>query len=198
MRLSQAGIDLIVDAEGEVLHAYDDGGRPGVGNCTIGVGHLLHLGPCTPGDIQRWKNLSHAGAMALLQQDATKFEAGVAHLVKVPLTPNQHAALVSLAFNIGLGAFGGSTLLRVLNQGQYREAADQFLRWDKDDNRVLPGLTKRRKAERKLFLKGIDAAKVKRWEARLATVRTQAKRGGWSLTRRVYARVLKKLIERNR
>ena len=72
--------------------------------------------------------------------------------VKVPLTQNQFDALVSFAYNVGIGALRSSTLLKLLNQSKYAEAADQFLRWDKQAGKVLKGLTRRRIAERELFL----------------------------------------------
>lgn len=73
--------------------------------------------------------------------------------VKVELSQNQFDALVSFAYNVGTGSFKKSTLLRLLNQGKYNDAANQFLRWNKSGSVVLNGLTKRRKEERELFLK---------------------------------------------
>lgn len=74
-------------------------------------------------------------------------------LVKVPLTAHQMGALVSFAYNVGMGALGSSTLLRLLNAGQYDAAAKQFARWNKAGGRVLAGLTRRRAAEAALFSK---------------------------------------------
>ncbi|KQD16250.1 lysozyme [Acinetobacter baumannii] len=71
----------------------------------------------------------------------------------MPLTQNQFDALVSLAYNIGSGAFKGSTLLKLLNKGDYKGAADQFLVWNKAGGKVMKGLVRRREAERALFLK---------------------------------------------
>jgi hypothetical protein len=70
----------------------------------------------------------------------------------VPVTSNQFSALVSLAYNVGIGALRGSTLLRLLNARDYAGAANQFPRWNRGGGRVLPGLVKRRAAERDLFL----------------------------------------------
>jgi len=64
---------------------------------------------------------------------------------------NQFDALVSLAYNIGLAALKRSTLLKKLNGGDLQTAAAEFLKWDKQAGEVLPGLTKRRKAEQKMF-----------------------------------------------
>jgi lysozyme len=77
-------------------------------------------------------------------------------LIDVPLTGNQFAALVSLAFNIGAGALRRSTLRQKLNAGDYSGAAREFLRWDKGGGRVLKGLSRRRYAEMTLFLRDDD------------------------------------------
>ena len=91
-------------------------------------------------------------ASALLMQDVSRFEKGVLEAVKVSLSQHQFDALVSLAFNIGLGAFRASTLVRKLNAGDIAGAAGQFARWNRGDGRVLPGLVVRRAAEAALFL----------------------------------------------
>lgn len=82
------------------------------------------------------------------------FQREVAANVRAPVSPQQMAALVSLAYNIGSAAFGKSTLLRLLNAGRYDEAAAQFGRWNKAGGRTLAGLTKRRADERALFEQG--------------------------------------------
>lgn len=71
--------------------------------------------------------------------------------VTVPLSQNQFDALVSFAFNVGATAFQGSTLLSVLNQGNYDDVPSQMLRWNRAGGRVLRGLTRRRTAEGELF-----------------------------------------------
>lgn len=85
---------------------------------------------------------------------ATEFEPGVARLLDVEVTGNQFSALVSFAYNCGLGedGLGGSTLLRKLNAGDLDGAAREFPRWNRSGGRVLPGLVTRRAAERELFL----------------------------------------------
>jgi lysozyme len=71
----------------------------------------------------------------------------------VPINNNQQLALASLLFNIGAGAFARSTLLRLLNSGAEKAAvAAQFLRWNKVKGKEVPGLTRRRKEESKIFL----------------------------------------------
>jgi GH24 family phage-related lysozyme (muramidase) len=138
--INQTGLNLIKDFEGCLLTAYDDG----VGILTIGYGHTQGVS---------WgQTITQTQAEELLAQDLKYFEQSVANLVKVTLTDNQFAALVSLAFNIGTGAFAHSTLLRLLNQNQYQAAADQFLRWVNGGGKEIAGLVRRRKAERDLFL----------------------------------------------
>lgn len=88
----------------------------------------------------------------LFAEDLAAFERGVEEAVKVPLSEDQFAALVAFSFNVGLGAFRTSTLLKLLNRGDYQGAADQLPRWNKSGGKVLNGLVKRRASERALFL----------------------------------------------
>ena len=139
MHINAAGLRLIKRWESLRLEAYTcPAGVP-----TIGYGHTRGV---RLGDV-----IDEPRAEALLLADIENFEAGVHRLLKVPLTENQFSALVSLAFNIGLHAFGGSTLLKRLNAGDLL-CADEFMRWNKAGRQVLNGLTARRFAERALFL----------------------------------------------
>lgn len=135
-----------------------------VGIWTIGWGHAIRQG----GDFLRGAEnksvaralfpggITRAQAEALLRADLIDFAAGVLRRVQVALDDSQFGALVSFAFNAGLGNLGQSTLLRRLNAGDFAGAADQFLVWNKGRVRgvltELPGLTRRRRAERALFL----------------------------------------------
>lgn len=87
-----------------------------------------------------------------LRHDIQGCENDIAAHVKVPLTQNQFDALVSFIYNVGSTAFDNSTLLKLLNNGQYATAAEQFLRWNRQGGKVLRGLTRRRQAEHDLFL----------------------------------------------
>lgn len=78
---------------------------------------------------------------------------GVVDLVKVPVTDNQAAALIVFAYNVGIFAIKGSTLLRKLNKSDYAGAAEQFGAWTKSNGKTLRGLIRRRAAERELFEK---------------------------------------------
>lgn len=83
--------------------------------------------------------------------DVARFARGVAKLVRVKLTDRQLAALISFAYNCGLRALGGSTLLRLVNAGDFAGASAQFPRWSRGAGKVLPGLVRRRAAERAMF-----------------------------------------------
>jgi len=138
--LSKA-LTIIKSFEGLRLKAYQDIG----GRWTIGYGST---GPgIEPG--VTWTEIE---ALQRLQQDVQTFIQGVMNLIKVPISDNQLAALTSFAYNLGLPDLKRSGLLRLLNQGKYREASDQFLLWDKVGSYTSDGLAKRRRAERTLFL----------------------------------------------
>lgn len=110
---------------------------------TIGFGHTRGVKEhdvCTLDDAHDW-----------LVADMAKSEAAINRLVTVPLSQQEFDALVSLVFNIGVGAFEESTLLRKLNDKDFGGAAAEFPRWNKQKGEVLNGLTLRRAAERRLF-----------------------------------------------
>ena len=139
MKTNQAGIDLIKRFEGVKLRAY----RCPAGVWTVGVGSTR--------DVHAGMVITQAEADARLREDLSDAEEAVERLVNVPLNPNEHAAIVSLVFNIGAGAFSHSTLLRLLNGGDRAGAARQFKRWRRGGGKVLNGLVKRRAAETALF-----------------------------------------------
>ncbi|MEG0233115.1 MAG: lysozyme [Hafnia sp.] len=138
----EAGLRLIKEFEGLRLAKYLDA----VGKWTIGYGHLI-----LPNENYD-QPISLDVANALLRADLKRTEEGVRNSVTVAINQNQFDALVSFAFNLGVGNLKSSTLLRLLNEGNIFAAADQFLRWNKAGGRELPGLTRRRRAERDLFI----------------------------------------------
>jgi lysozyme len=138
--INEAGLKLIESFEGLRLKAYNDG----VGVMTIGYGH-------TDG-VKRGDVITKAQAEEYLKEDLADAIHGVEKAVKVDLSDNEFAACVSLAFNIGTGGFAKSSVCRLVNRQKYDEAADAFLLWNKGGGKVMPGLTRRRQAERKLFL----------------------------------------------
>lgn len=141
MNISQKGIDLIKNFEGCRLTAY----RCPANILTIGYGH-------TGSDVVTGQKITQEQAEKLLKSDLLVHCNNVSRLVKVPLTQNQFDALVSFEFNVGYGNFASSTMLKLLNQKKYREAAAQFDRWIYANRKVLAGLVKRRAAEKTLFL----------------------------------------------
>lgn len=146
MKISNVGINLISSFEDTRLKAYDDG----VGVWTIGIGTIVYP---NGNKVKQGDTCTLDQAKAYFKHDLAKFEKAVNDSVKVPLTQNQFDALVSLTYNIGSGAFKSSTLLKKLNKSDYQGAADQFPLWNKAKGRILNGLTRRRTAERVLFLK---------------------------------------------
>ncbi|MDN5642883.1 MAG: lysozyme [Acinetobacter sp.] len=145
MKTSNLGINLVCGFEGLRLKAYDDG----VGVWTIGYGTTVINGV----KVKKGDTCTAEQAKSYMAQDLKKFESAVNTAVKVPLNQNQFDALVSLTYNIGIGAFKSSTLLKKLNAKDYKGAAEQFPRWNRGGGRVLNGLVKRRKIEMELFLK---------------------------------------------
>lgn len=143
MKLSQRGIDLIKQFEGYSSKAYPDpatGGAP----WTIGYG--------TTNGVKPGMIITAEQAERMLRDDVAKFESGVSSLLTAPTTQGQFDAMVSLAYNIGLGNFGKSTLLKKHNARCYTCAADQFRVWNRANGKVMNGLTKRRAAERELYM----------------------------------------------
>lgn len=150
MRVGQSGKNLFKEWEGLATHVYlDSGGQP-----TIGIGHLLTTAERNSGTILiqgqtvNYQNgLTDQQCWDLLEQDLAVAEKAVNEAVKVPLNQNQFDALVSFVFNVGAGAFRGSTLLKLLNQGQYDQVPEQLKRWVKDNGKVVQGLVNRREQE---------------------------------------------------
>ena len=188
MKLSQDGLAFVAKWEGFRTNPYNDA----AGNATIGYGHLLHRGRVTAGDHARWDRTTEKSARLILAQDTLSAETAMSKVVKVPISQPQFDALVSLAFNVGNSAVATSTLIRVLNSGNYGDAGKQFLRWNRAGGEIVAGLVNRRRQESKIFL---QADKVRRWQLRLEAIRDAADHPpGWTLSRRVRARILKSLI----
>ena len=144
MRPSPAVYDLIKQYEGLRLHAYQDS----AGVWTIGWGHT--------GDVRRGQSITVHQAEALLALDIAIAAAAVNRHVEAPLSQNMFDALVSFTFNFGEKRLAQSTLLKKLNLRDYHAAAAEFPKWVKATVRgkkiTLPGLVRRRAAERSLFL----------------------------------------------
>lgn len=141
MKTSTNGINLIKKYEGCYLKAY----KCPAGVWTIGYGHTKN--------VKSGMKITQTQAEQYLKSDLTTYENAVKKYVKVSINQNQFDALVSYSFNCGTGALKNSTLLKKLNNKDYNGAADELLRWNKSNGKVLNGLTKRRKEERVLFMK---------------------------------------------
>ncbi|HDR2802563.1 TPA: lysozyme [Enterobacter asburiae] len=145
MQTSDKGIAMIKEFEGCKLTAYQDS----VGVWTIGYGWTQ---PVDGKPIRAGMTIKQETAERLLKTGLVSYENDVARLAKVSLTQGQFDALVAFTYNLGARSLSTSTLLRKLNAGDYAGAADEFLRWNKAGGKVLNGLTRRREAERALFL----------------------------------------------
>lgn len=175
-KLNGNGLTLIKSFEGCKLEAYPDSAsplaiemrrppnarRPGWESLsgspwTIGWGSTgldtFNLTPDgKPSQIGPGTKWTQAQADERKSADLDKFCSDVSKLLKIEVTDNQFAALVSFAYNAGVGNLKSSTLLRLVNQGKHLEASNEFLRWTKAQGKELPGLVRRREAERRLFL----------------------------------------------
>lgn len=139
-----------ISAEGlDFIKAFEDfSAKPYLcpaGVLTIGYGHAIlpH---------EHFTEITEPEAIELLKTDCTKFVSAIHKLVKVDLNRNQFDALTSFIFNIGIGAFTKSTLLKLLNQGNYNDAAKEFPRWSTIKGVPSNGLITRRQLEKCLFL----------------------------------------------
>lgn len=140
MKISQDGIDLIKNFEGCILKAY----KCPAGINSVGYGHT---GP----DVTSSTVWTQQQADEAFIRDIERFERGVLSCVTVALQQHQFDALVSFAYNCGLGNLRNSTLLAMVNRGDFEGAANQFGRWISKGKPAEKGLTKRRKAEKLLF-----------------------------------------------
>lgn len=158
MQISENGLRKLSQWEGVVLFAYDDFDPPSRrrkiqpgdkvhGTLTIGIGH-------TGADVKPGMVITEAQARELLDRDLDEFELAVSRAVKVPLSANQFDALVSFAFNVGVGNFRSSTLLKKLNKGDYASVPGELMKWTKSKGKEMAGLVNRRSAEAGLWAKG--------------------------------------------
>ena len=144
-KISEKGMKLISNFEGLRLNAYQDS----VGVWTIGFGTTVfpHGKSVQDGDCCTIQQ-----AEAYMLHDLARFENAVSKAVIVPLQQHQFDALVSLAYNIGINAFQNSTLVKLLNTGNYLAASQQFDVWIKAGGQTIQGLVNRRAIEKALFL----------------------------------------------
>ena len=145
MKISSLGLELIKEFEGFSANAYLCPAKKvtiGYGNTFYSDGRKVKLG----------EQISKTDALELLEKVVNKdFADKIFSAIKVPVTQNQFDAMVSLAYNIGVGNFLKSTLLKKVNAGDFIGASEEFLKWNKSGGKELLGLTRRRKREFDLF-----------------------------------------------
>ena len=139
MKISQEGISLIKKFEGCEYNAY----KCAADVLTIGYGHTK--------DVKEGDLVTKQEAENLLTKDLEEFEESVIEAVDMPMSQHQFDALVSWTFNLGPSNLNSSTMLKVLNKGDYEDVPAQIKRWNKAGGKVLEGLTRRREAEALLF-----------------------------------------------
>ena len=146
MKISPRGLELIKDFEGFSSSAYLDV----VNIPTIGWGNTFYEDGTK---VKMGDQISKTDALKLLEVVANRdFADKIFPSIKVKVTQSQFDAMVSLAYNIGTGAFLKSTLLKKVNAGDFAGAGEQFLRWNKAGGKEVLGLTRRREREKQLFL----------------------------------------------
>lgn len=156
MKLSDEGYAFLVRHEGKRNQPYDDA----LDNCTVGIGHLLHEGPCTEAELLRtWTD---AEVEALFRSDLARFEAAVNQYVTTPLAQKQYDALVSFTFNWGVGerfGFPSTSVLRLVNQRDFRTAAEELVIGQGPSGRPydkgLSGVRRRREEEAAWLMEGV-------------------------------------------
>ena len=139
MNIGQKGIELIKHFEGCELEAY----KCPAGVWTIGYGHIK--------GVSEGMSITQEQAEQMLLDELKEYENYINELVVVDLSQNQFDALVSWVYNLGPANLKSSTLLKVLNSGDYAGVPDQIERWNKAGGKVLEGLIRRRQAESSLF-----------------------------------------------
>ena len=147
MKISNKGLELIKEFEGFSANAYLCPAKIptiGYGNTFWEDGRKVRIG----------EQISKSKALELLEFVANKdFADKIFPFIEVSISQNQFDAMVSLAYNIGVGAFSNSTLLKRINVKDFLGAGNEFLKWDKSNGKPLLGLTRRRQREKELFLK---------------------------------------------
>ena len=147
MKISQEGIALIKKFEGCKLESY------------LCAANVPTIGYGSTKGIEMGMTISQERAEELLLEDLEVYEDAVKKAVTVPLHQHQFDSLVSWTFNLGGANLNASTMLKVLNKGEYEEVPAQIKRWNKAGGKVLQGLIRRREAEALLFA-GLDWSNV--------------------------------------
>ncbi len=150
MKITHEGLALIKQFEGFRSAAY----RDAVGVWTIGFGHTSMAGKP---EVTASLKISREEASEILRKDVEMFSKGVTAEIRVPVSDAQFSALVSFAYNVGLGNFRNSSVLAAINRRDFEIVPRRLALWNKAGGQVLPGLVKRRAAEAALFMAGSKA-----------------------------------------
>jgi lysozyme len=146
--MSEAGLAFLARHEGLRLHMYNDS----QGHCTIGIGHLVHFGPINgtdPSEAPFANGITRDAAMDLFRTDVVRYATAVSNAVTTRLNQYYFDALVSFCYNIGIGGFQRSGVLRALNAWQYDQVPNAMLQWNRP-----PEIAGRRADEAQLFRTG--------------------------------------------
>ena len=139
MKISEDGLELIKKFEGCETCAYQDS----VGVWTIGFGH-------TKG-VEEGQTCSIEDAESMLADEMDEYEGYINNMVKVELQQHEFDSLVAWVYNLGPTNLGESTMLKVLNGGQFDRVPDEMNRWTRAGGEILEGLVRRRQAESLMF-----------------------------------------------
>lgn len=151
------GIELTKGSEGFVDHLYNDAAQ----YCTIAYGHLVKLASCDGTEPPAFLDgVTEDEGTDLLVEDISTAQVAVMTAVDVDLSDGQFAALCDFVFNVGSGNFRRSTLLKVVNAGDFQGVPFQLRRWVKAGGRELPGLVTRREKEIELFFDGLPVPRA--------------------------------------
>jgi len=148
----QEVFDWIKKQEGVNIYPVPDGKtKDGTQLFSIGLGHQIQ-----PNEKEKLKGpLNDSEILELFEKDFEKIRLSMNKVIKVPINKNQQLALFSLRYNIGEGAFNNSTLLKILNTGNYAGTALRFPEWRIFEGKINQGLVNRRERERQLFVKPV-------------------------------------------
>jgi len=150
MKINKSTVELVKEFEGFRAETY----KCSAGVLTIGYGTTAAAGVGInpkPG-----MKITKEEAEVYLHAGLEKFASQIEDAITAPINENEFGAFVSLAYNVGPGAFKKSSALRHFNEGDKTKAANAMLMWNKAGGKVLKGLTRRREAERKLFLTPVN------------------------------------------
>jgi len=139
MKISEDGLELIKKFEGCETSAYQDS----VGVWTIGFGHTK--------DVEEGQTCSIEDAESMLADEMDEYEGYINNMVKVDLQQHEFDSLVAWVYNLGPTNLGESTMLKVLNGGQFDRVPDEMNRWTRAGGEILEGLVRRRQAESLMF-----------------------------------------------